>query len=112
MAEQSSPQAHASAVVPVQGQPSPHSPSHTTHEAHAPMGAMLEPVLHQACDGHLSGINWFRTTWQRGGAATGYATFRDEAGIDQPVVVKLPVPPNELFWLEHLQQAGDVAPKL
>ncbi|MEX0777088.1 MAG: phosphotransferase [Phycisphaeraceae bacterium] len=78
----------------------------------SPFGAALEPVLAGACDGRLSAITWFRTTWQRGGAATGYATFRDDHGIDQPVVVKLPVPPIERFWLLHLTRYSDIVPRV
>ncbi len=104
----------SSADLPAASAPT-HDPTHHPHQpepGHAPMGAMLEPVLQQACDQRLSNISWFRTTWQRGGAATGYATFRDDAGIEQLVVVKMPVPPNELRWLEYLQPYPNVAPKL
>ncbi|MFP3422344.1 hypothetical protein R0K19_23525, partial [Bacillus sp. SIMBA_161] len=40
-----------------------------------PLGATLEPIVRAACGGRLSPVTWFRTDWQRGGAATGYATF-------------------------------------
>ena len=33
------------------------------------LAASLAPVLAEACDGRLSAITWFRTDWQRGGAA-------------------------------------------
>jgi len=77
-----------------------------------PFGAHLEPVLHEACDGRLSEVRWFRTDWQRGGALTGYATFTDDDGQQQDVVVKMPVPPRERLWLRQVQDAADVAPKL
>lgn len=77
-----------------------------------PMGALLEPVLRQACDGRLSEVNWFRTDWQRGGALTGYATFLDDHARPRDVVVKLPVPPLEQEWLVHLQAYPDVVPRL
>ncbi len=80
--------------------------------AEGPFGRMLEPVLRQACEGRLSEVSWFRTDWQRGGAATGYATYRDDDEVDRPAVVKLPVPPCELAWLRALQDPGDVVPKL
>ncbi len=80
--------------------------------AEGPFGQMLEPVLRSVCEGRLSEISWFRTDWQRGGAATGHATFKDENGNDQPVVVKLPVPPCELQWMRVLQDVPDVVPKL
>ena len=75
-------------------------------------GTLLEPVLRSVCDGRLSGVGWFRTDWQRGGAVTGYATYRDDAGVDRPVVVKMPVPPCELQWLKALQGFDDVVPTL
>jgi len=77
-----------------------------------PFGANLEPVLHKACGGRLSAINWFRTDWQRGGALTGYSQYRDDDGRNMPAMVKLPVPPSERLWLERLQVAGDVVPRL
>ncbi len=77
-----------------------------------PFGTMLEPVLRSVCGGRLSEVGWFRTDWQRGGAATGYATYKDDAGEDRPVVVKMPVPPCELQWLTALQGFDDVVPKL
>jgi phosphotransferase family enzyme len=75
-------------------------------------GTMLEPVLRSVCEGRLSEVGWFRTDWQRGGAVTGYATYRDDAGEDRPVLVKMPVPPCELQWLSTLQRFDDVVPKL
>lgn len=78
----------------------------------APFGAALEPVLREACGGRLSGINWFRTDWQRGGAVTGYATIRDDKGVERDAVVKLPVPPTERTWLRRLQDADGLAPRL
>ena len=67
-----------------------------------PFGANLEPALLEATDHRLSAIRWFRTDWQRGGALTGYAKYREEDGRDQAVVVKLPVPPGERQWLVRL----------
>ncbi len=75
-------------------------------------GTMLEPVLRSVCDGRLSEVGWFRTDWQRGGAVTGYATYRDDEGVGRPVVVKMPVPPCELQWMLALQRFDDVVPKL
>lgn len=73
---------------------------------------MLEPVLRSVCDDRLSEVSWFRTDWQRGGAVTGYATYKDDDGEARPVVVKLPVPPCELQWMSALQGFEDVVPKL
>jgi hypothetical protein len=93
----------------------PHRPTdgggQATSSSQTLFGASLEPVLRQACDGHLSPVNWFRTPWQRGGALTGYATFADDAG-SHAVVAKLPVAPRERQWLMRLQDRADVAPRL
>ena len=60
------------------------------------LGPQLEPALIEACAGRLSDIRWFRTSWQRGGAATAYARLRDvDGGPERDVVVKLPVGPAE-----------------
>jgi len=78
-----------------------------------PFGASLEPVLRRSCFDRLSSVNWFRTDWQRGGALTGYATFRDNQNKEQPVVVKLPVGPDERHWLLRLGKTHNaVAPKV
>ena len=80
-----------------------------------PLGAGLAPALHEACGGALSDIHWFRADWQRGGALTGYSTFTDDQG-EHPAVVKLPVPPREVYWLRRLQpdqhEHGEIAPRL
>ena len=95
-----------------------HTVSHTSDSfdpdsAHdLPFGANLAPALTDACEGRLSEISWFRTDWQRGGALTGYAKYQDDQTVNQPVVVKLPVPPSERQWLLRLQGADNVVPKL
>ena len=86
--------------------------SHPTPQEHTPFGANLEPFLIQALHGKLSKIQWFRTDWQRGGAATGYAQFTDNQQKIHQVVVKLPVPPIELLWLNRLQNHPNIAPKV
>jgi len=79
-------------------------------------GSALEPALREACDQRLSGVSWFRTDWQRGGALTGYARYTPQNGqtasLEVDVVVKLPVPPRERRWLIHLQAYDHVAPRL
>ncbi len=79
------------------------------------LGATLAPAVIRACDDRLVDLHWFRTDWQRGGAMTGYAKFQTPAG-DRPVVLKFPVPPRELRWMQRLQadqhDAGEVVPKL
>lgn len=79
---------------------------------HQPFGHSLEPVLAEACGGRLSEVHWFRTDWQRGGALTGHAVYRDDQGVDQRVVAKLPLPPRELQWLLRLQGASGLVPKV
>jgi hypothetical protein len=63
----------------------------------------------------LADLHWFRADWQRGGAATGFAQF-EENGESAAAMAKLPIPPQELRWLERLQPqhhaAGDVVPRL
>ncbi len=79
------------------------------------LAGSLEPVLAEACEGKLSTVTWFRTDWQRGGAATGTADFDESSDKPAKVVVKLPVVQRELEWMRRLQ-AGDgddaVVPKL
>jgi len=58
------------------------------------LGRQLEPALKEVCEGRLSDIRWFRTDWQRGGAATAYAKF-GENGATRDVVIKIPVGPME-----------------
>lgn len=75
-------------------------------------GTLLEPVLRRACDDRLSSVTWFRTDWQRGGAATGYATYHADDGKQHHVVVKLPVPPCERHWLVNLQPFDHAVPRI
>jgi len=73
----------------------------------------LAPVLAEACEGRLSRVTWFRTDWQRGGAATGTALYQVADGGTVAVVVKLPVVHRELLWMRRLQDGGDnVVPRL
>ena len=83
------------------------------------LAAALTPLLIQACEGSLGDLVWFRTDWQRGGAATGRATLslRADNGHDQTtrsVIVKLPVVDRELTWTRRLQtdEPDQVAPRL
>ncbi len=66
------------------------------------LGASLGPAIRQACAGALGEIEWFRSTWQRGGAATGNATWTTRAGQTMPVMVKAPVGPVEFAWTTRL----------
>lgn len=78
------------------------------------LASSLTPHLQKACHDRLHNITWFRTDWQRGGAATGTATFTDEHSIDHPVVVKIPVGDRELTWTRRLQsdETDLVVPRL
>ncbi|MFN3167815.1 MAG: phosphotransferase [Phycisphaeraceae bacterium] len=98
--------------APVEVPPASASPSPLPdHGVSQPFGAALAPVLVNLCGGRLSQPNWFRTDWQRGGALTGYATWRDDKGVEHPAVVKLPVPPKERRWLVQLS-SDDVTPRV
>lgn len=79
------------------------------------LAATLAPVLVNSCDGRLGEIFWFKTDWQRGGAATGRASYRRDDGGEVQVIVKLPVVQRELMWMRRLQENGGetgVVPKL
>jgi hypothetical protein len=78
------------------------------------LAAALAPALIAECGGpeRLSGLSWFRSTYQRGGGLTGSAIYRDSTGCAHPVVVKLPVGGPELQWTVRLSeaQAGEASP--
>jgi hypothetical protein len=79
------------------------------------LAASLEPLLKQACNDGLDDIRWFRTDWQRGGAATGSSSLALEDGTRVPVIVKLPVVQREYTWTVRLQETSDdnpVVPRL
>jgi hypothetical protein len=66
------------------------------------LGAALGPVLREVCKGRLGEISWFRSAWQKGGAATGFASWRLDDGRPTDVMVKLPVGPTEHRWTSLL----------
>lgn len=74
------------------------------HGDSSALASALGPALRETCAGRLSPIEWFRSAWQRGGAATGFATWTDSREI--PVVVKLPVGPVEHRWVTALGSVG------
>lgn len=82
----------------------PHGRTPDLSDTHS-LSVALEPVLRGACGGRLSEIEWFHSTWQHSGAATGFAryTLNDRATID--VMVKMPVGPAELRWTASLGAA-------
>ncbi|MEL6797444.1 MAG: aminoglycoside phosphotransferase family protein, partial [Planctomycetota bacterium] len=77
------------------------------HDDPAALARALEPALRSACGGRLDGdIEWFTATWQRGGAATGNASWRVESEPALPVIIKLPVGAAELSWTRLLGDHG------
>lgn len=70
------------------------SPNGDTHD----LAVSLGPLLREMCRGHLGPIEWFRSTWQHGGAATGFSTWSFADGSEADVIVKLPVGPKEYSW--------------
>ena len=78
----------------------------------ASLARALEPVLQKQCLNQLKPIRWFRTDWQRGGAATGFSTWTHEDGSTDEVVVKFPVVLRELRWTRRMQDCDGVVPKL
>lgn len=76
------------------------------------LGPSLEPQLKHACADALRDIRWFRTDWQRGGAATAYAKHvtTDRGVLD--VVVKLPVGPREYRFLTGLSETDAPTPRV
>lgn len=71
------------------------------------MAAFFGPVLRAQTQGCLSEIEWFRSAWQRGGAATGFARWSHPDGTTEPVMVKLPVGPVELRWTRAMGTCGE-----
>ena len=83
------------------GDPAPHAPPSDGHS----LAAALAPALAEACGGCLGPVQWFHSTWQRGGAATGFARWRDlshHPARDLEVFIKLPVGPVEFRWTTQL----------
>jgi hypothetical protein len=70
------------------------------------LASTLSPQLHHACHGHLGPISWFKADWQRGGAGTGFSTWRMNTpsgrAREVPCVIKMPVGYAEYFWTKRL----------
>lgn len=79
-------------------------------DVHA-LGPRLERALIEACEGRLSDVHWFRSDWQRGGAATAYGCYRCEHG-PRDVVIKFPLSPREHRALTSLAEADAPTPRL
>lgn len=71
------------------------------------LAVTLCPVLRRELDDRLSPIDWFHAAWQRGGAATGFATYGRADGRTVGVLAKLPVGPEELGWTAGLGRTDD-----
>jgi hypothetical protein len=74
------------------------------------IAASLGPALVEHCHGKLSSIEWFRSTWQHGGAATGFARWQDNGAAAIDVLVKLPIGPVEHRWTSQLSSEDAAAP--
>ncbi len=84
-----------------------HKPRYTTRHDVESLGVSLGPALHEECSDRLGDIEWFRSPWQKSGAATGKTTWRLPDGSVIDAIVKVPIGPNELFWATRM---GEVDP--
>ncbi len=81
------------------------------------LGPALEPHLRELCaasdaGGTLQDVRWFRTDWQRGGAATAYAKHVSDRHGVRDVVVKLPIGPREHRFLAELSATDAPTPRV
>lgn len=83
---------------PAVNTPHLHSPTQAELSDTHSLSVALEPVLRDMTAGRLGEIEWFRSTWQHGGAATGFARYQLADRTTVEVMVKLPVGPAELRW--------------
>jgi Ser/Thr protein kinase RdoA (MazF antagonist) len=75
------------------------------------LGESLGPALIHHCQGRLRDLAWFRSSWQRGGAATAFGEWLGNDGRPHHVMVKLPVGPTEFRWTTQLaQHAAELGP--
>ena len=66
------------------------------------LGETLAQHLRRELAPALGEIHWFRADWQRGGAATGFATWTRPDGQRIEAMVKVPVGYREWFWTTKL----------
>jgi len=71
------------------------------------LASSLAPLVVESCGGRLEQIVWFKTDWQRGGAATAKAWWKNEDQSREPVILKLPVVQRELDWMQRLQDRSN-----
>lgn len=83
-----------------------HSSSSSSGHDGRSLGEGLAPALVEQCGGRLRDLAWFRSSWQRGGAATGFARFAGDDG-EQAVMVKVPVGPVEYRWTTQLAASAN-----
>jgi aminoglycoside phosphotransferase (APT) family kinase protein len=82
------------------------------------LGRSLQPALERACRGKLTNIRWFKTDWQRGGAATGFAdamVVRDSVEgweTERQVVIKAPIGWTEYRALRDLGHTTAPTPRV
>lgn len=77
------------------------------------LGPALLPQLNQACEERLTEVRWFRTDWQRGGAATAYAALAPTAHEpSREVVVKFPIGPREYRVLVGMAATDAPTPRV
>lgn len=78
----------------------------TVSDAHG-LAVMLEPLLASVASapgergqarGTLGKVEWFKSVWQRGGAATGFAPWTFPNGQTTSVLVKFPIGAIEQRW--------------
>jgi len=82
-----------------------HSVAPAVHDGRS-LGETLGPAIIHHCQGRLRDLAWFRSSWQRGGAATGFAQWIGDDGRPRGVMVKLPVGPVEYRWTTQLAAAS------
>ncbi len=82
----------------------PNAPSDLTGSG-GDLASSLESHVQRATNGKLGPIEWFRASWQRSGASTGYSTYTLDDGEPLRVMVKLPVGPREYRWSSRLGRA-------
>ncbi len=82
-------------------------PVYTTKDDVESLGVSLGPALHDACGDRLGDIEWFRSPWQKSGAATGNTAWRLPNGRVIDAIVKVPVGYSEYYWSTRL---GEVDP--
>jgi len=83
------------------------APTYSTRSDVESIGVSLGPALHDACGDRLGDIEWFRSPWQKSGAATGRTSWRLPSGKVIDAIVKVPVGYGEFSWSTRL---GEVDP--